>query len=123
MCTPKPVIAAAVPSAPTAAPLAVAFIFVVLGVTVVVKVASAPSTPSLVGEAYPVTATAVPSAPIAVPDAVALMFVVVGVTVIVGCVTLIPVLLLRNVSDVVVSCTKLKSPNSYQVPVLFPRLI
>ena len=42
VCAPKPVMAAAVPSAPTAVPEAVALIFVVVGVTVVVKVALVP---------------------------------------------------------------------------------
>ena len=120
---PNPVIAAAVPFAPTAVPLAVAFILVVVGVTVVVNVASDPSTPSVTGAAYPVTTEAVPSAPTAVPEAVALTLVVEGVTVIVGCVTVIPVVLLRNVSEEVVNCTKLRSPNSRHVPGLSPFLI
>ena len=120
LCVPNPVIAAAVPFAPTAVPLAVAFMLVVVGVTVVVNVASDPNAVSVVGAAYPVTAFTVPFAPTAVPEAVALILVVVGVTVMVGCVTLILVVFLRNVSEAVVNCTKLKSPNSLHVPGLFP---
>ena len=52
----------------------------VVGVTVVLKVASEPNALSVVGDAYPVTTLAVPSAPTAVPLAVALILVVVGVT-------------------------------------------
>ena len=73
-----------VPSAPTAVPVAVALIFVVVGVTLVVNVALVPRAVSVVGDAYPVTAEAVPSAPTAVPVAVALILVVEGVTEIVG---------------------------------------
>ena len=82
-CVPNPVIAAAVPFAPTAVPLAVALMLVVDGVTVVVNVALLPKVEPVLGEAYPVTTEAVPSAPTAAPDAVALILVVVGVTVVV----------------------------------------
>ena len=79
-----PVTALAVPFAPTAVPLAVAFMFVVLGVTVVVKVAPVPSAVSVVCAPNPVIAFAVPSAPTATLVVVALNFVVVGLTVTVG---------------------------------------
>ena len=49
LCAPKPVMAAAVPLAPTAVPDAVALTLVVVGVTVVVKVAPLPRTLSVVG--------------------------------------------------------------------------
>lgn len=65
-------------------PEAVALIFVVVGVTVVVNVAPLPRAVSVVGLSYPVTTVAVPSAPTSVPDAVAFILVVVGVTVVVN---------------------------------------
>ena len=119
--------------------------FVVVGVTVVVNVASLPNTLSVLGLVYPVTAAAVPVEPTAVPDAVALILVVVGVTVVLNVASLprtlsvlcavkltfeelaVKVVFLPSttssevdtlITSLYANCPKAdKSPNSHQCPV------